>query len=78
MTDFHATEKLIGGSIVVGMAGLLNWTASQSGEPGLVGIALIVAMVAGGLWAGSGLFHLIVGPRSSEDAPMGASPAEPG
>lgn len=77
MSDFHATEKLIGGSIVVGTASLLNWNASQSGDPGLVGTALILAMVLGGLWVVAGLLELFMG-RERSNARVGASRARAG
>ncbi len=79
MSDFHATERFIGGLIVVGVASLLAWNHSQGGESGLIGTGLVLAMVLGGLWAASGLFDLMIGPRfRNQDASMGTSPREPG
>lgn len=78
MSDFKATERLMGGSIVVGLASLLNWAASQSGDSGSVGTVLILAMVVGAFWGVSGLFELVVGQKLREEDPgVGRSPAEP-
>ena len=64
MSDFHATEKIIGGLVVVGVASLLSWNASQGGDAGLLGTVLIGVMVLGGLWVATGLLELFSGPRS--------------
>ena len=79
MSDFHATEKIIGGLVVVGVASLLSWNASQGGEPGLLGAVLIGVMVLGGLWAAAGLLELFTGPRPTRrEAQMGASQSDAG
>ena len=71
MSDFHATERIIGGLVVVGVASLLSWNHSQSGDAGMLGTLLVGAMVVGGLWAAAGLFELFTGPRRS--TPVGSS-----
>lgn len=63
VSDFHATERIIGGLIVVGVASLLNWSVSQSGEPGVLGLILMGTMAIGGLWVVLGLVELAVGPQ---------------
>jgi hypothetical protein len=63
VSDLHATERIIGGLIVVGVASLLSWNHAQGNDPGLFGMVLIGAMVLGGLWAGFGLIELIFGSR---------------
>lgn len=63
MSEFHATERIIGGFVVVGVASLLSWNHAQNGEPGFVGTLLVAAMVLGGLWAVLGLFELFAGSR---------------
>ena len=68
MSDFHATERIIGGFIVVGIASLLSWNHSQSGDPGMLGTLLVGAMVGGGLWAAAGLFELFARPQRSGPA----------
>ena len=73
MSDLHATERIIGGLIVVGVASLLNWNHSQSGDPGMIGTMLVGAMLLGGLWVAAGLVELFTGPRDQSVA----SPATP-
>lgn len=79
MSDFHATERIIGGLVVVGVASLLSWNASQGGDAGLLGTVLIGVMVLGGLWAAAGLLELFIGPRPERPrAQIGASTPEGG
>ena len=74
MSDLHATERIIGGLIVVGVASLLNWSHSQSGDPGMIGTMLIGAMLLGGLWVAAGLIELFTGPRKAGRVASSASP----
>ncbi len=77
MSDFHATERLIGGLVVVGVASLLSWNTSQGGEAGLLGNVLLGVMVLGGLWAAAGLLELFSAPRSKRPTSQaGASTPE--
>mgnify|MGYP000500055338 CR=1 FL=1 len=74
MSDLHATERIIGGLIVVGVASLLSWNHSQGGDPGMFGMVLTGVIVSGGLWATLGLAELIFGPlrdgrRQASDHP---------
>ena len=62
MSDQHATERIIGGLIVVGVASLLSWNHAQNGETGTFGMVLTGVIVLGGLWATLGLAELIFGP----------------
>jgi predicted cation transporter len=64
MSDYHATERIIAGLIIVGVGSLLSWSVSQNGESGFLGMALVVAMVIGGLWSLAGLVELLAAPRS--------------
>ena len=73
MSDLHATERIIGGLIVVGIASLLNWNHAQGGEPGVFGTVLVGVMVLGGLWAILGLFELFTSGSDLRDTPMGQS-----
>lgn len=66
MSDFHATERIIGGFVVAGVASLLSWSHAQNGEPGVLGTLLLGVIVLGGLWAAFGLFELFAGPRPPE------------
>ena len=78
MSDLHATERIIGGLIVVGVASLLNWNHSQGGESGLLGAILIGAMVLGGVWVAIGLFELLVGqPLGRREHTTSTSSPEP-
>lgn len=77
MSDFHATERIIGGFIVVGVASLLSWSHAQGGDPGMVGTLLVGTMVIGGLWAAAGLFELFAGPRRSSPAGPSQAPDQP-
>ncbi|HEY5652031.1 MAG TPA: hypothetical protein VIW46_11320 [Acidimicrobiia bacterium] len=61
MTDFYATEKIMGGLVVVGVASLVAWSVSQNAQPGKLGLFLTGAMILGGIWVIVGLFELIVG-----------------
>lgn len=77
MSDYHATERIIAGLIVVGVGSLLSWSVSQSGESGILGMALVVAMVIGGLWSLAGLVELLAAPRSPANEPrVGVSSPE--
>ena len=79
MSDFRATERIIGGLVVVGVASLLSWNASQDGDAGLLGTVLIGVMVLGGLWVAAGLLELFSGPRSERPGTqIGASSPEGG
>jgi hypothetical protein len=74
VSDLHATERILGGLIVVGIASLLSWNHSQGGDPGMFGVVLTGVMVLGGLWATLGLAELIFGPllggrRQASDHP---------
>jgi hypothetical protein len=62
VSDLHATERLIGGLIVVGVASLLTWNHAQGGEWGLFGTVIVGIMALGGLWTLLGLAELIFGP----------------
>lgn len=66
MTDFHATERFIGGFIVVGVASLLAWNQSQSGEAGLVAVILFGAIAVGSLLSLAGLLELLAGAQTSD------------
>ncbi len=68
-SDFYATEKIIGGLVVVGIAALVGWSISQGAEPGRLGIVFTAAMILGGLWVVIGLFELVVGHRWNGDQP---------
>jgi uncharacterized membrane protein len=73
MTDFYATEKIIGGLVVVGVASLLGWSVSQNAEPGRLELVFTAAMILGGIWVAVGLFELVVGHRWHSDK-MAVSP----
>lgn len=77
MSDLHATERIIGGLVVVGVASLLNWNLAQGGEPGLFGTVLVGVMVLGGLWAAVGLFELFAGPQRDRRIPSPHTPDQP-
>lgn len=77
MSDLHATERIIGGLIVVGVASLLSWNHSQSGDPGMFGTVLVGVMVLGGLWALAGLLELFTGPRTDSRIPSPRTPDQP-
>lgn len=62
VSDLHATERIIGGLIVVGVASLLSWNHSQGGDPGMFGMVLVAVMALGGLWTLLGLAELLFGP----------------
>jgi hypothetical protein len=61
MTDFYATEKIMGGLGIVGLASLIGWSVSQSTPSGRIEIVFTGAMILGGIWVLVGLFELIVG-----------------
>ena len=77
MSDLHATERIIGGLIVVGVASLLNWSHSQSGDPGMIGMMLIGAMLLGSFWVAAGLIELFTGPRDQGRVAAPATPDQP-
>jgi len=77
VSDLHATERIIGGLIVVGVASLLSWNHSQGGDPGLFGMALTGVMVLGGVWAGLGLIELIFGPPNDRQLGTPETPDRP-
>lgn len=77
MSDLHATERIIGGLIVVGVASLLSWNHSQGGDPGMLGMVLTGVMVLGGLWAAAGLLELFAGSRSDGRITPPQTPDQP-
>lgn len=77
VADLHATERIIGGLIVVGVASLLSWNHAQGNEPGLFGMMLTGAMVLGGLWAGFGLIELIFGSQPDSGIAPSQTPDQP-
>ena len=77
MSDLHATERIIGGLIVVGVASLLSWNHAQSGDPGMVGTLLVGVMVLGGLWAAAGLLELFTGPQRDRRVAPAPRPDQP-
>ena len=77
MSDFHATERFIGGLVVVGVASLLNWNLAQDGEPGTFGTVLFGAMVLGGLWAAVGLVGLFTRPQRNDRDASSRTPDQP-
>jgi hypothetical protein len=66
VSDLHATERIIGGLIVVGVASLLSWNHSQGGDPGTLGLVLTGVMALGGVWTLLGLAELAFGPLRTD------------
>ena len=66
--DFYATEKFLGGLVLVGIGSLLVWNADQSpgSDPLDLGFRLVV--IVGALLARTGRFELFTGHRWHADA----------
>lgn len=67
MNEFYATEKLIGGLILVGIGSLLVWHADQTGGSTPIDFVFRVAVIVGAVMATIGLFELFTGHRFHAD-----------
>lgn len=78
MSDFYATEKIIGGAVLIGVGSLLMWSVSQNGDAGVPGMFFGAIGVLGAVWSIVGLFELIAGHRWNKRGELTtASMAEP-
>lgn len=67
VNEFYATEKLIGGLILVGVGSLLVWNADQTAGSSAFDLVFRIAVIVGAVMATIGLFELFTGHRFHAD-----------
>ncbi len=61
LSEFYATEKLIGGLVLVGIGSLLVWNADQSPGSNPLDLIFRATVIVGALLSTIGLFELVTG-----------------